>query len=180
MRSQHWYAGDDRDAFIHRAWMRRGLPDHAFDGRPQIVICNTWSDLTPCNGHFREIAEHVKRGVWEAGGVPLELPVPSLGETLLRPTAMLFRDLAAMVVEELIRANPVDGVVLLGGCDKTVPPADGRGVGRPAGAHGHRRAHAQRALAAGRWVRHRRLGDERGGPRRADGARPTCAAPSRR
>ena len=121
MRSQHWYAGDDRDAFIHRAWMRRGLPDHAFDGRPQIVICNTWSDLTPCNGHFREIAEHVKRGVWEAGGVPLELPVPSLGETLLRPTAMFFRDLAAMVVEELIRANPVDGVVLLGGCDKTVP-----------------------------------------------------------
>ncbi len=115
MRSQHWYAGDDRDAFIHRAWMRRGLPDHAFDGRPQIVICNTWSDLTPCNGHFREIAEHVKRGVWEAGGVPLELPVPSLGETLLRPTAMYFRDLAAMVVEELIRANPVDGVVLLGG-----------------------------------------------------------------
>ena len=121
MRSQHWYAGDDRDGFIHRAWMRRGLPDHAFDGRPQIVICNTWSDLTPCNGHFREIAEHVKRGVWEAGGVPLELPVPSLGETLLRPTAMFFRDLAAMVVEELIRANPVDGVVLLGGCDKTVP-----------------------------------------------------------
>ena len=120
-RSQAWYAGDSRDAFIHRAWMRRGLPDHAFDGRPQIVICNTWSDLTPCNGHFREIAEHVKRGVWEAGGVPLEMPVPSLGETLVRPTAMYFRDLAAMVVEELIRANPVDGVVLLGGCDKTVP-----------------------------------------------------------
>ena len=101
--------------------MRRGLPDHAFDGRPQIVICNTGSDLTPCNSHLGEIAEHVKRGVWEAGGVPLELPVPSLGETLLRPTAMFFRDLAAMVVEELIRANPVDGVVLLGGCDKTVP-----------------------------------------------------------
>jgi len=120
-RSQAWYAGDGRDAFIHRAWMRRGLPDHAFDGRPQIVICNTWSDLTPCNGHFREIAEHVKRGVWEAGGVPLEMPVPSLGETLVRPTATYFRDLAAMVVEELIRANPVDGVVLLGGCDKTVP-----------------------------------------------------------
>ena len=110
-----------RDAFIHRAWMRRGLPDHAFDGRPQIVICNTWSELTPCNSHFREIADHVKRGVWESGGVPLELPVPSLGETLLRPTAMFFRDLAAMVIEELIRANPVDGVILLGGCDKTVP-----------------------------------------------------------
>lgn len=121
LRSREWYAGDDRDAFIHRAWMRRGLPDHAFDGRPQIVICNTWSDLTPCNSHFREIAEHVKRGVWEAGGIPLEMPVPSLGETLLRPTAMYFRDLAAMVVEELIRGNPVDGVVLLGGCDKTVP-----------------------------------------------------------
>jgi dihydroxy-acid dehydratase len=120
-RSSAWYEGEGRDAFIHRAWMRRGLPDHAFDGRPQIVICNTWSDLTPCNSHFREIAEHVKRGVWEAGGVPLEMPVPSLGETLVRPTAMYFRDLAAMVVEELIRANPVDGVVLLGGCDKTVP-----------------------------------------------------------
>jgi dihydroxy-acid dehydratase len=120
-RSRQWYEGESRDAFIHRAWMRRGLPDHAFDGRPQIVICNTWSDLTPCNSHFREIAEQVKHGVWESGGVPLELPVPSLGETLLRPTAMFFRDLAAMVTEELIRANPVDGVVLLGGCDKTVP-----------------------------------------------------------
>jgi dihydroxy-acid dehydratase len=121
MRSQNWYGGDERDGFIHRAWMRRGLPDHAFDGRPHIAICNTWSDLTPCNSHFREIADHVKRGVWEAGGIPLEMPVPSLGETLLRPTAMFFRDLAAMVVEELIRGNPVDGVVLLGGCDKTVP-----------------------------------------------------------
>src|SRR6188472_3218343 len=121
MRSQHWYAGDDRDAFIHRAWMRRGLPDHAFDGRPQIVICNTWSELTPCNGHFREIAEHVKRGVWEAGGVLFEFPVMSLGETSVRPTAMLFRNLASMDVEESIRANPLDGVVLLVGCDKTTP-----------------------------------------------------------
>jgi dihydroxy-acid dehydratase len=121
MRSQHWYAGDDRDAFIHRAWMRRGLPDHAFDGRPQIVICNTWSDLTPCNGHFRQLAEHVKRGVWESGGVPLEFPVMSLGETSLRPTAMLFRNLVSMDVEESIRANPIDGVVLLCGCDKTTP-----------------------------------------------------------
>ena len=121
LRSRAWFDGDDRDAFIHRAWMRRGLPDDAFDGRPQIVICNTWSDLTPCNSHFREIVEHVKRGVWESGGIPHEMPVPSLGETLVLPTAMYFRDLAAMVVEELIRANPVDGVVLLGGCDKTVP-----------------------------------------------------------
>ncbi len=120
-RSDAWYAGDDRDAFIHRAWMRRGLPDHAFDGRPQVAVLNTWSDLTPCNGHFREVAEHVKRGVWEAGGIPHEVPVPSLGETLVRPTAMYYRDLAAMVVEELLRANPVDGAVLLGGCDKTVP-----------------------------------------------------------
>ena len=123
MRSQHWYAGDDRDAFIHRAWMRRGLPDHAFDGRPQIVICSTWSDLTPCNGHFRELAEFVKRGVYEAGGFPLEFPVMSLAESQLRPTAMLFRNLASMDVEESIRGNPIDGVVLLMGCDKPTPAA---------------------------------------------------------
>ncbi len=120
-RSAAWYAKTDRDGFIHRAWMRRGLPPHAFDGRPHIAICSTWSEWTPCNGHLGEIAEHVKRGVWEAGGVPLEMPVPSLGETLMRPTAMLYRNLAAMAAEELIRANPVDGVVLLGGCDKTIP-----------------------------------------------------------
>jgi dihydroxy-acid dehydratase len=120
-RSGAWYGGTDRDGFIHRAWMRRGLPPHAFDGRPHIAVCTTWSDLTPCNSHLREVAEHVSRGVWEAGGVPLEMPIPSLGETLMRPTAMLFRNLAAMTTEELIRANPVDGVVLLGGCDKTIP-----------------------------------------------------------
>ena len=120
-RSAEWYAGEDRNAYIHRAWMRRGLPADAFDGRPHIAIANTASDLSPCNTHLREVGEHVARGVWEAGGVPLELPVISLGETQVRPTAMLWRNLAAMAAEELIRANPIDGVVLLGGCDKTIP-----------------------------------------------------------
>jgi dihydroxy-acid dehydratase len=121
LRSDEWYAGDSRNAYIHRAWMHRGLPDSAFKGRPQIAIANTASDLTPCNSHLNEVAEHVKRGVWEAGGVPLNLPVVSLGETLVRPTAMLWRNMAAMAIEEMIRANPIDGVVLLGGCDKTIP-----------------------------------------------------------
>lgn len=121
MRSQEWYGGDDRNAYIHRAWMRRGLPAHAFDGRPHIAIANTASDLTPCNSHLDEVAEVVKQGVWEAGGVPLNLPVVSLGETLVRPTAMLWRNMAAMAMEEMFRANPIDAVVLLGGCDKTIP-----------------------------------------------------------
>lgn len=121
VRSTQWYSGEGRDPYIHRAWMRRGVPDHAFDGRPQIAIANTASDLTPCNMHLDEVAEYVKQGVWEAGGVPLNLPMPSLGETLVRPTAMLWRNMAAMAIEELLRANPVDGVVLLGGCDKTIP-----------------------------------------------------------
>jgi len=121
VRSQEWYGGEGRDPYIHRAWMRRGLPGHAFDGRPQIAIANTASDLTPCNMHFDEVAEYVKRGVYEAGGIPVNMPVISLGETLVRPTAMLWRNMAAMAVEELLRANPVDGVVLLGGCDKTIP-----------------------------------------------------------
>jgi dihydroxy-acid dehydratase len=120
-RSAEWYGGDDRNAYIHRAWMRRGLPADAFDGRPHIAIANTASDLNPCNAHLDEVAEHVKRGVWEAGGVPLDLPAMSLGETQVRPTAMLWRNLAAMATEELLRANPIDGVVLLGGCDKTIP-----------------------------------------------------------
>ena len=120
-RSSQWYAGSDRNAYIHRAWMRRGLPSHAFDGRPHIAIANTASDLTPCNMHLDEIAESVKQGVYEAGGIPLNLPVVSLGETLVRPTAMLWRNMAAMATEELLRANPIDGVVLLGGCDKTIP-----------------------------------------------------------
>jgi dihydroxy-acid dehydratase len=120
-RSSQWYAGDDRNAYIHRAWMRRGLPAHAFDGRPHIAIANTASDLTPCNAHLNEVAESVKQGVYEAGGIPLNLPVVSLGETLVRPTAMLWRNMAAMATEEMLRANPIDGVVLLGGCDKTIP-----------------------------------------------------------
>ncbi len=122
LRSRHWYGGKDKDAFIHRSWMKnQGFPDHAFDGRPVIGICNTWSELTPCNHGLRTLAEGVKRGVWEAGGFPVEFPVSSLGETQMRPTAMLFRNLLAMDVEEAIRANPLDGVVLLGGCDKTTP-----------------------------------------------------------
>ena len=121
LRSDQWYGGQDRNAYIHRAWMRRGAPASAFTGRPQIAIANTASDLVPCNRHLSEVAEHVKQGVWEAGGVPLDMPVVSLGETLLRPTAMLWRNMAAMAIEEMIRGNPVDGVVLLGGCDKTIP-----------------------------------------------------------
>ena len=121
LRSAQWYGGSDRNAYVHRAWMRRGLPGHAFDGRPHIAIANTASDLTPCNSHLDEVADSVKQGVWEAGGVPLNLPVMSLGETQLRPTAMLWRNLAAMAIEEMLRGNPVDGVVLLGGCDKTIP-----------------------------------------------------------
>ncbi|MFN4019968.1 MAG: IlvD/Edd family dehydratase [Erythrobacter sp.] len=121
-RSAHSYGKLDRDGFIHRSWMKaQGYPADAFDGRPVIGICNTWSELTPCNAHLRELAEYVKRGVWEAGGLPLEFPAMSLGETQMRPTAMLFRNLLAMEVEESIRGNPIDAVVLLGGRDKTTP-----------------------------------------------------------
>jgi dehydratase ilvD1 len=121
-RSQAWYGKADKDGFIHRSWMKnQGFPDHVFDGRPIIGICNTWSELTPCNSGLRELAEGVKRGVWEAGGFPVEFPVMSLGETQMKPTAMLFRNLLAMDVEESIRAYGIDGVVLLGGCDKTTP-----------------------------------------------------------
>ncbi len=121
-RSQHWYGKLDKDGFIHRSWMKnQGFPDHAFDGRPIVGICNTWSELTPCNSGLRDLAEGVKRGVWEAGGFPVEFPVMSLGETQMKPTAMLFRNLLAMDVEESIRAYGIDGVVLLGGCDKTTP-----------------------------------------------------------
>jgi len=122
LRSRHWFGGEGKDAFNHRSWMKnQGLPHHLFDGRPVIGICNSWSELTPCNAHFRKIAEHVKRGIYEAGGFPLEFPTMSLGETLMRPTTMLFRNLMSMDVEESIRANPLDGVVLLAGCDKTTP-----------------------------------------------------------
>lgn len=121
-RSQSWFGGTNKDTTIHRAWMlNQGTPPDNFDGRPVIGICNTWSEFTPCNGHLRELAERVKRGVLEAGGVPFEFPVMSLGENNIRPTAMLFRNLASMDVEESIRANPMDGVVLLCGCDKTTP-----------------------------------------------------------
>ena len=121
-RSRAWYGKSDKDGFIHRSWMKnQGFPDHAFDGRPVIGICNTWSELTPCNSGLRDLAEGVKRGVWEAGGFPVEFPVMSLGETQMKPTAMLFRNLLAMDVEESIRAYGIDGVVLLGGCDKTTP-----------------------------------------------------------
>jgi L-arabonate dehydrase len=122
LRSFEWFGKPGIDSMVHRSWMKnQGLPHHLFDGRPVIGICNTWSELTPCNAHFRDIAERVKRGVYEAGGFPLEFPVMSLGEPVMRPTAMLFRNLAAMDVEESIRANPLDGVVLLTGCDKTTP-----------------------------------------------------------
>jgi dihydroxy-acid dehydratase len=122
LRSQRNYGRKDRDGFIHRSWMKsEGFPADVFDGRPVIGICNTWSELTPCNAGLRDLAEYVKRGVWEAGGLPLEFPAMSLGETQMRPTAMLFRNLLAMEVEESIRGNPIDAVVLLGGCDKTTP-----------------------------------------------------------
>ena len=122
LRSADWFSKDDKMGFVHRSWLRnQGYPDDYFRGRPVIGICNTWSELTPCNGHLRDFAEVVKRGVVEAGGFPLEFPVTSLGETIMRPTTMLFRNLAAMDTEETIRANPIDGVVLLTGCDKTTP-----------------------------------------------------------
>ena len=122
LRSVRWFGRDDIYGFIYRSWVKnRGVPQDQFDGRPVIGICNTYSELVPCNSHFRTLAEHVKAGILEAGGFPLEFPVMSLGETLLRPTAMLYRNLDSMDVEESIRANPLDGVVLLVGCDKTTP-----------------------------------------------------------
>jgi dihydroxy-acid dehydratase len=122
LRSQGWFGRTGKDGFIYRAWMKnQGIPDEEFRGKPVIGICNTWSELTPCNGHFRELAEAVKKGIIAAGGFPVEFPVMSLGETLIKPTAMLYRNLASMDVEESIRANPMDGVVLLCGCDKTTP-----------------------------------------------------------
>ncbi len=122
LRSAAWYGKADKDGFIHRSWMKsQGLPDDVFDGRPVVGICNTWSQLTPCNAHLRTLAEHVARGIWEQGALPVEFPAMSLGETQMRPTAMLWRNLLAMEVEESIRGNPLDGVVLLGGCDKTTP-----------------------------------------------------------
>jgi dihydroxy-acid dehydratase len=122
LRSREWFGRIGKDGFIYRAWMKnQGIPAHEFEGKPVIGICNTWSELTPCNAHLRELAESVKYGIYEAGGFPVEFPVMSLGETLMKPTAMLYRNLASMDVEESIRANPLDGVVLLCGCDKTTP-----------------------------------------------------------
>lgn len=122
LRSQQWFGKKGKDGFIYRAWMKnQGIPSNEFEGKPVIGICNTWSELTPCNAHFRELAESVKRGILEAGGFPVEFPVMSTGETIMKPTAMLFRNLVSMDVEESIRANPLDGVVLLCGCDKTTP-----------------------------------------------------------
>src|SRR4028118_1800393 len=122
LRSRNWFGRKGKDGFIYRAWMKnQGIPDYEFNNKPVIGICNTWSELTPCNAHFRELAESVKRGIFEAGGFPVEFPVMSLGETLIKPTAMLYRNLASMDTEESIRGNPIDGVVLLTGCDKTTP-----------------------------------------------------------
>src|SRR6516164_5875896 len=122
LRSAAWFGTADKNGFMYRSWMKnQGIPDHEFQGKPIIGICNTWSELTPCNAHFRKLAEHVKRGILEAGGFPVEFPVFSNGESNLRPTAMLYRNLASMDVEESIRGNPIDGVILLVGCDKTTP-----------------------------------------------------------
>jgi L-arabonate dehydrase len=122
LRSSEWLGSKGKDGFIHRAWMKnQGIPDYEFRNKPVIGICNTWSELTPCNAHFRQLAESLKHGIYEAGGFPVEFPVMSLGETLIKPTAMLYRNLASMDVEESIRANPLDAVVLLCGCDKTTP-----------------------------------------------------------
>lgn len=122
LRSQEWYGGTSRDTIYHRGWLKnQGYPNDLFDGRPIIGIMNTWSDLTPCNGHLRELAEKVKAGIWEAGGFPLEVPVFSASENTFRPTAMMYRNLAAMAVEEAMRGQPIDGAVLLVGCDKTTP-----------------------------------------------------------
>ncbi|MDB5091619.1 MAG: dihydroxyacid dehydratase, partial [Mucilaginibacter sp.] len=122
LRSSNWFGRTGKDGFIYRSWMKnQGIPAHEFKGKPVIGICNTWSELTPCNAHFRELSESVKHGIYEAGGFPVEFPVMSLGETLIKPTAMLYRNLVSMDVEESIRANPLDGVVLLCGCDKTTP-----------------------------------------------------------
>ena len=168
----------DRNAYIHRAWMRRGLPRDAFDGRPHIAIANTASDLTPVqHAPRRGRRPACKQGIWEAGGIPLDLPVMSLGETQVRPTAMLWRNMAAMAAEEMIRANPIDGVVLLGGCDKTIPAllmaaasVDLPAVVVPGGPMltGH-----FRGVAAG--LRHRRVAAVRGGAgRHARPRRSSC------
>ena len=122
LRSQHWFGGTSRDVIYHRGWMKnQGFPHDLFDGRPVIGILNTWSELTPCNAHLNDLAQRVKHGIYEAGGFPVEVPVFSASESAFRPTAMMFRNLAAMAVEEAMRGQPMDGCVLLVGCDKTTP-----------------------------------------------------------
>jgi len=164
LRSVDWFGEPGRMGAIYRSWVR-GYPPEVFDGRPVIGIANSWSELTPCNAHLRRVADAVKRGVWQAGGFPLEFPTTSIGETLMRPTAMLFRNLMSMDVEETLRANPVDGVVLLSGCDKTTPGrAHGRRQRRPARDHGHRRPDALGQVPGPRRrLRHRHLAVQRGG-----------------
>ena len=160
--------------FYYRSFLKnRGFPQDQFEGRPVIGICNTWSELNPCNAHFRTIAEHVRYGVLDAGGFPLEFPVSSLGEVTMRPTAMLFRNLASMDVEEAIRAHPLDGVVLLMGCDKTTPAllmgaasADLPTIGVSGGA-----AAARRVSRADHRLGHQHHLDERAAARRRDHAR---------
>ena len=171
LRSRQWFGATGRAGMVHRSWMRsQGFTPEVFDGRPVIGIATTWSELAPCNVHLHRVAESVKRGVWQAGGFPLEFPAMALGETLMRPTAMLYRNLLAMEAEELIRANPLDGVVLLSGCDKTTPGLlmAAASVDLPAD-HGHRRPDAQRQVPG----RRRRLGHRglavRGGPGRPGG-----------
>jgi dihydroxyacid dehydratase/phosphogluconate dehydratase len=132
LRSAGWFAAPSKNGILHRSWLRsEGLPDDTFTGRPVIGIANSWSELTPCNAHLRELAEHVKNGVWQAGGVPFEFPTTSIGETMVRPSAMMLRNLVAMDLEETLRANPLDGVVLLAGCDKTTRVLDGGREYRP-------------------------------------------------
>ena len=181
-RSSQWYAGTDRNGYLHRAWMRRGLPEHAFDGRPQIAIANTASDLTPCNAHLNEVAESVKQGVYEAGGIPMNLPVMSLGETQVRPTAMLWRNMAAMATEEMFRGQPDRWRGAAGRVRQDDPgAADGRGLGRPARRGGARRADADRHVpgpAAGLWHGRLAASARRSAPGRCRSR--TSSRPSRR
>ena len=174
VRSADWFAAEGRQGFLHRSWIRnQGFTDELFDGRPVIGIANSWSELTPCNAHLRTVAEAVKRGVFMAGGFPLEFPTMSLGETIMRPTTMLYRNLMAMEVEESLRANPLDGVVLLSGCDKTTPAQlmGAASVDLPVD-HGHRRAHAKREVPRARHrIGYRCVAADRGVPGRPDRGR---------
>ena len=170
LRSEAWFSGLNMFTFAHRSWNGRGYPPDVFDGRPVIGICNSWSELTTCNAHLRIVAEHVKRGVWEAGGLPLEFPTISLGESMMKPTTMLWRNLMSMDVEESLRANPLDGVVLLCGCDKTTPAQlmGAASADLPTIVHA-RRADAERPMARTR----------RSARARTSGASRTCASAAR-